>query len=109
MAFTMQAVVDKGRYPLNDPAKVRYTDTALLGFANDAILLLRKKRPDLFLGAWAALPGDLSLADPFPVPDEYVPSVADYISGRAELVDDEHANSGRAEKLVQSFFEGILT
>lgn len=109
MPYTMQQVVDKGRYPLNDPNKVRYSDAALLGFANDAILLTRKKRPDLFLGAWAALPGNLAFGAAFPIPDEYVPLVADYISGRAELIDDEHANSGRAEKLVATFYEGLLT
>jgi hypothetical protein len=109
MSYTMQNVVDKARVPLNDAAKDRYTDDALLGYANDAILVLRKRRPDLFLGRWAVLPNALALTDAFPVADEYVPIMADYVAGRAELVDDENVDNSRSSALINSFISGITT
>lgn len=97
MAFTMRDVVDKGRKPLNDVDKVTYSDPDLLGYANDAILLLRNRRPDLFIGQWSALPENIPIDDPFPLPSEYVPAVADYITARAETHNDESVIEQRAE------------
>jgi hypothetical protein len=97
MAFTMQEVVDKGRAPLNDDDKVRYPDTELLGFANDGILYLRNRRPDLFIGSYATLPEKLVIGDTFPLSAEYVPAVADYIAARAESRNDESVLTERAQ------------
>lgn len=107
MAFTMQNVLDRARVPLNDNDKVRYTDTVLLGYANDAILMVRKARPDMFFGRWTSLPSNLSATDAFPVNDELFPHVADYVTGRAELIDDEHTDSNRAQALIAAFLTGI--
>jgi hypothetical protein len=109
MAYTVQQVVDQARIPLNDDGKVRYTDAVLLTYFNDSILVIRKKRPDLFLGRWTTLPAQLALADPFPVDDVYVPIVADYITGRAELVDDESVDNSRAATLIQTFMSGLMS
>ena len=109
MAYTMQNVVDHARIPLNDAAKDRYTDVNLLGYANDGILILRKRRPDLFLGSWSSLPSNLSLTDSFPVDDEYFPMLADYVTGRAELIDDENVDSSRASTLINAFITGITS
>jgi len=107
MAFTMQEVVDKARKPLNDTDKDRFSDndTAafndLLGYANDGILLLRNKRPDLFIGLFSALPEKLAIDAAFPLPAEYVPAVVDYVVARAESHDDEHVISERAALFFQ--------
>lgn len=109
MAYTVQQLIDKARLPLNDADKVRLTDVELLGYANDAFLRIRKKRPDLFLGMWNILPSELAVTDYFPVTDEYVPIVADYITGRAEMKDDEHVNSARAAEFVKMFVDSLVT
>jgi len=96
MAFTMQELVDKARKPLNDADKVRFTDPVLLGYANDGLLMLRNRRPDLFIGMFATLPEKLAITNTFPLPAEYVPPVSDYIVARAESHDDEHVVSERA-------------
>jgi hypothetical protein len=107
MSFTMQELVDKARKPLNDIDKDRFSDgdatlfNDLLGYANDGILLLRNKRPDLFIGSFAALPEKLAIGDTFPLPAEYVPPVVDYVVARAELHDDEHVLSERATVFFQ--------
>lgn len=98
MSFTMQEVVDKGRFPLNDDAKARFTDADLLAFANDAILLLRNRRPDLFYGQFLTLSATekLALSANFPLSAEYVPVVSDYITARAETKNDESVLTERA-------------
>ncbi|MBA4141940.1 MAG: hypothetical protein H0X43_02815 [Nitrosospira sp.] len=102
MAFTYQSVVDLARIPLNDADKVRYPDTALMIYANHGMLQILKRRPDLFVGQYAALPnGENVTADAFPLPSGYVQTLADYVTARAEMTDDEHVNSGRAAVFAQ--------
>lgn len=104
MAFTYQSVIDLARIPLNDADKARYTDATLLGYANHGMLQLVKRRPDLFVGSYAALPnGEKALTDAFPLPVQYVQTVADYVTSRAETADDEHVNTGRATMFGQLF------
>ena len=104
MAFTYQSVVDLARIPLNDTDKTRYSDADLLAYANHAMLQLLKNRPDLYIGSYASLPdGQKILTDAFPLPVQYVQTVADYVTGRAEMSDDEHVDSGRAALFAKLF------
>lgn len=104
MAFTYQSVVDLARIPLNDADKVRYSDATLLSFANHGMLTIAKRRPDLFIGQYANLPdGEKMLGDTFPLPAGYVQTVADYCTARAESIDDENMNNGRAAAFMQLF------
>ena len=104
MAFTYQSVINLARIPLNDEDKARYSDEMLLSFANHGVLHLLKQRPDLFIGQFRNLPdGEKALSDAFPLPPGYVQTVADYITARAEMTDDEHVNSGRAAAFMQLF------
>lgn len=104
MAFTYQSVVDLARVPLNDVSKDRYSDDVLGLFTNHAMLQILKRRPDLFAGQLAGLPnGEGPLDDAFPLPPEYVQTVADYVTARAEMTDDEHADSGRAALFMRLF------
>ena len=104
MTFTYPAVIDLARIPLNDEDKARYSDDTLLSLANQAVLQILKRRPDLFVGQFASLPdGERMLSDVFPVSAAYVQTVADYVTARAEMTDDEHASSGRAAVFAQLF------
>ena len=109
MAYTMQELLDFARLPLNDADAVRYPDSELLSYANSAILRVRKKRPDLFLGQWAVLPSGLAVTDYFPVSDEYFPVVAEYITARAEIKEDEHIGDGRSAAFTALFENGLVT
>lgn len=101
---TFQEIVDLGRIPLNDTDKVRYSDETLMLFANQGMLALAKRRPDLFLGQFDSLPdGTLTLTDSLSIEAGYAQLLADYITARAEMTDDEHVNSGRAAMFVQLF------
>ncbi|SHL42766.1 hypothetical protein SAMN05216428_102373 [Nitrosospira sp. Nsp11] len=104
MAFTYQSVVDLARIPLNDADGARYTDETLLAFVNHGLLVVVKRRPDLFVGNFSNLPtGEKTLTDAFPLPAEYIQLIADYVTFRAESADDEHVNSGRAAAFANLF------
>lgn len=104
MAFTYQSAVDLARIPLNDTGKDRYSDATLLTLANQGMLQIFKRRPDLFTGQFGNLPHrENLLADIFPLPAEYVQTVADYVTARAEMTDDEYVNAGRAALFMQLF------
>jgi hypothetical protein len=108
MIYSVQQVVDHARITLQDVLKVRYSDATLLQYLIDAVRLVLKNRPDVFIGNWAALDGaDLALTDSFPLPALYRSAVSDYIAGRAELVDDEYSENNRSMMLIQAFLMGI--
>ena len=104
MAFTYQSVCDLARIPLNDADKDRVSDATLLSFANHGMLVVLKRRPDLFVGQFSALPtGQKALTDAFPLPPEYMQLVADYCTFRAETIDDEKMSNGRSLAFAQLF------
>lgn len=105
MATLMQDVIDLARLPLNDPSKVAYPDDDLLKYLNSCVREALRMRPDLRVGsslAWDAYV-DLAIGVNFPLPDELKQAAADYVTGRAEMGDDEHSNSGRAQQLLGLF------
>ena len=104
MAFTYESVINLARIPLNDEDKARYSDATLLSLANQGVLQMLKRRPDLFIGQFDSLPdGEKILSDTFPLSVAYVQTLADYITARTEMSDDEHVNSGRAALFAQLF------
>lgn len=108
MAFTVQQVIDRARVPLNDAAKTRYADSELTVYANDAYYMLRRYRPDFFLGQWKSLPDTLTTSDEFPSIDlMYMPSIADYVTARAEFKDDEAVIAQRAQTMLSLSIAGV--
>lgn len=106
MAFTVQQVVDRARFPLNDDDKSRVTDAQCLPFVVDAVLMLRKKRPDMFLGNWTTSYLALGLGDNVPIAEIYLPVMADYVTARIEFRDDEFSEDSRAQSFFQLFQQG---
>lgn len=104
---TMQDIVDRGRKPLNDAAKVRFTDLELVRYVNDFVQLARRHRPDLFFGSFSALPGDLVLANNYPLPIEYEVAAADYVTGRAETLGGEADMEARALLFLKGSAENM--
>lgn len=104
MPFTYQSVIDLARIPLNDGEKARYPDAALMSYANHGMLQFLKRRPDLFIGQFGGLPaGEAAPTDVVLLPTSYVQTLADYVTARAEMGDDEHVSSGRATAFMQLF------
>lgn len=97
----MDQLIAKARDPLNDAARERWSDPDLLGFAVDGLMTVRAGRPDLFIGNWSPDFAALTLVSTFPLNDHYALAVADYVSGRANLRDEQDADAGRAEAFLK--------
>jgi hypothetical protein len=104
---TLATLVSGARVILNDTDSVRYTDAQLVGYANDAIKLVRRIRPDLFFGGYKTALSAYVLNDEHPFDSMYDPALVDYIVGKAETRDDDYAETGRATLFLQSFRAGI--
>jgi hypothetical protein len=105
---TLQDVIDEARVLLQDAAKVRYTDAELTDIANYAIFEAYRLRPDLNFANIGTDPVALAIGGTFPLPPQYQPVVANYITSRAELRDDEYSVEGRAVALLGFFKQSLL-
>lgn len=110
MARTVQQVYDRAREILQDEAGARYTDPQLQMHLLDALLTVRSVRPDLFINGYETpLPDSLLVTDTLPVPDNLFAAISLYVSGAAELRDDEFAVDGRAMTLAGALAKKLIS
>lgn len=106
----MQTVVDLARLPLNDndpdDAQRRAPDADLLKYAIHGLLHTYRNRFDLWIGLTAPTTA-LALGDPFPLPDWCIEPLADYVTARAESVDDEFVAGNRAAAFYAMFGNSV--
>jgi hypothetical protein len=107
MTTTAQALIDLARLPLNDAAKVRYTDADALKHLNAILRDLQSYRADLFIGGLSTPFTDLILANTVPVDDAVIHSVADMLSGRMVTIDDDADLQTKAAMFL-GFAKGAL-
>lgn len=109
MARTVQQVITRAREILQDDDGTRYTDPELLAHVLDALEQVRMVRPDLFIGQYdTPLPDTLDLSTQLPVPDNLFAAIGQYVSGAAELRDDEFAVDGRAMTLQMALTKKLI-
>lgn len=109
MARTVADVLSRARETLQDTAGVRYPEPQLIGYVSDAVIEARSIRPDLFVGSYDVPLTDVTdTAAPFPLPDQFFPAVCFYVTGRAELRDDEFAVDNRAMTLLSAYRNKLL-
>lgn len=87
--MTAQEVIDLARVPLNDADKDRYKDPDFLRFLNAGLRMLKRTRPDLFIGSLGSGSTNLVLADNLPTPEHVDQALADYLTARAMTIDTE--------------------
>jgi len=104
---TMQDIVDLARVDLNDDDKVRWTDATLLRHANDALLISKSLRGDLFIGSLGTPLVDLALSGTFPLPLVYRRPVADFVIGRASMIENEEGTDSKAGSYLMSFTQAM--
>ena len=101
---TLQDVVTLARLPIVDKAGKHWDDVVdLLPNAIHGLLNAYRKRSDLFVGGVTKPTLAMTLASTFPLPDEYVQPLAEYVTARAQGYDDEHVNSGKFQAGLQMF------
>src|SRR5882672_672254 len=104
MAATLQTVMDLARLPLNDAkdgggsdAACRTPDATLLKWTLHGLLHAFRNRGDLFVGSFTNPPSlAWTAVQAFPLSDEFVEPIADYVTARVESVDDEFVSNSRA-------------
>ncbi|MDE4918269.1 uncharacterized protein DUF6682 [Cupriavidus metallidurans] len=106
---TVQQVIDRGRVPLNDADKVRYTDDDLLNYLNDGMAEIYTKRPDLRFGKFGVATDPIGLTDKFPLSQAHEVAIKHYIVYRSELTDDENVNENRAAQTYKLFEKAVAT
>ncbi len=110
MARTVQAVLNRAREILQDIDATRYPDAELTAHVVDAIVQARYVRPDLFVADYQTpLPDSLLPSDILPISDQFFAAVAYYVSGCAELRDDEFAVDGRAMTLREALVKKLVS
>jgi len=117
MAKTIADLIAEAREMLNDVTPIsgdpRYEDVELIHALNDALMQLRSKRPDAWLGYGLrkAIPqfGTNNTDLFFPVDEvQFYPACLFYVVGRAELSEDTFSDDGRAVTLMNKFITQIL-
>ena len=110
---TVQDYLDRSRVLLQDTVvPYRYSDEELVGNLNEAMMLARMKRPDLFLSAITdavpeydfGSPSDLVVMD-----QQYRLAFVLYMVGFAQLRDEEGAQDQRALALTEKFTQQLMT
>lgn len=108
MARTAQNVCDRARLILKDPAKTRFSDPELLLGVNDAITILRRRRPDLFFGSLGtAAIAEIAIGDNLPIEDQFFVPVCQYVTAWAEFREDEDTMIERAAEFYKLFDSGL--
>jgi hypothetical protein len=101
---TAAQVIASARITLNDAVPTlgspRYSDATLLGYVNDGVTEAYALRPDLLFGSYSTTPAALNLGDPMPFEGRERLAVEAYIVARAEFIEDQHVNSGRAQAAI---------
>jgi hypothetical protein len=101
-------VIAIARVPLNDrdadDTLRRFTDADLLKILINGLLYLFRQRSDLYLGQLLSPPSmSMTVASTFPLTDDWIQILADWIVFRAEMTDDENVNGGRAQAFSAFF------
>lgn len=91
MAYDLQDVVDHARRSLNDDDKVRWPDATLLEHAIGGLQIIRRRRPDVFVGQFTTDLTVLALVSDFPIDDDYREAVSEYVVSKAMFGEDESA------------------
>lgn len=104
---TLADLITRARVTLQDVNSVRYSDSELLDFANEALGAARIARPDFFLGSYSTAQTALASGATFPLPFQYEQYVVDFIAGRAEMRESESTNETRAGALLARFKAGL--
>ena len=123
MAKTYQDVVTEARVLLQDTddTSYRYSDATLLAMYNRAFQALARIRPDAFYDLYdnnslevpeivesGAGAGQVDWTDNFGIEMQFYNALVHYVTGMAEIVDDEYTVDGRAAMLLGQFKANVI-
>lgn len=124
MAKTYENLITESRELLQDTdADVqRYTDSTLLNILNRGLQDLGRMRPDAFYNLYSANslnvfevvetggtpPDTVDWTDPVGIEMQFYAALVGYVTGVAEVTDDEYTVDGRAALLLNMFRNNVI-
>jgi hypothetical protein len=117
MPRTYQNAIDEARELLQDTLEpYRYGDPTLLNKLNRGLQELARIRPDAFWAQFNTGSGEIDvpeiesgdLGDDFEPPMQFFAPIVYFITGSAELIDDEFVTDGRAMTLLAGFKQQVI-
>lgn len=104
MSRTLADVLTEARFFIQDQVDpYRQPDEELEMYLKDAFGVMYSKRPDIFPpsddGCSGSVPTWSSLDEEFPLGVQWFRAMAFYVAASAEIKDDEHVSSGKADYL----------
>lgn len=123
MAKTYQDVVTEARVLLQDTetGNYRYSDATLLAMYNRALQALARIRPDACFDLYddnslnvpelvesGAGAGQTNWTENFGLEMQFFNALVHYVTGMAEIVDDEYTEDGRAAMLLGQFKANVI-
>lgn len=106
---TYADIIQQSRVLLQDlVVPYRYTNEELLVGANDAVMFIRKNRPDTFYGKFNTAITVAQLTDTVPLSPEYHMVIRNYVVAHAQLRDAEDSSSSKAATFLALFEKGIV-
>lgn len=113
MAYSLDSILRQARTIIQDQDKERYSDQQLLDGVNVALGEMKRIRPDILtlqatLSNFPYGPQQLNAGVSLPVDDMFIGPVVGFVSGWAELSDDEFTVDSRASQLLQRFQSQLL-
>lgn len=117
MPRTYQHAIDEARVLLQDTLEpYRYPDEVLLTKLNRALQELGRIRPDAFWNEFNTTTGEIDvpeieeadLGEDFDPPMQFFSAIVYFITGSAEIIDDEFVSDGRAMMLLSGFKQQVI-
>lgn len=104
----VSAMIQRVRENLHDDDGVRCTNERVIGAFNLAILDLRSKRPDYFIGRFNKPAYQIAApTETYDLPEITIPMLINYATGWIELADEEVADGGRASAMMALYQAAI--
>lgn len=99
MAYTVAQVITRASAAIGDADGVRASTATMEGYVRDAVYLVKKVRPDLFIGKFATDYTALVSADTFPLDAMAFLPVAMFAGAMVESQDEQSADRARGQML----------
>lgn len=107
---TFADIILEARSLLQDEGTIRrYSDSELMRGANEAMRIIRKSRPDLFIGSFTAVISDYADSDTLPIGNEYINAVKSYIIAYAEMRESEDAGLAKSAMFIKKFSDEVMS
>ena len=107
MSYTLRDVLTVSRELLKDEDsnEYRYSTASLIRYINLAVTSTYNIRPDAFCSVYSGIPSytEADLDAPFPLPLNFFHPFVFFVTGYAELRNDEFSDDARAKSLLTAY------